>query len=593
MISALLFLAASLALGIIAARKISADNQLVYALPLSVLLGTWTVFVLSLTVGFNQNSVTASSLILAVAAFVLHTLWKKQKTALLSNEITPLFLASLFFFTVFAWVVFHYDANGNVAGIRTDFGFHHTIIASLANGNFPPQNPFFAGHSLVYYYFTHLYSATLVVGGMPLQEASWLPLIIINASVACLFFLLARKWFPSSRALSYLALFLFLFNGSLAFVPWAEKNHLTLENIAQVFPNPKFYSGALREAFPFENILTTQLLLSFAIPMAFAIMLMVLLSLENKKTVAILVGLLPMFHFFAFVVLSLFLLTYVLLFERKREWLGAFAIAGALSIPQLLFFTQKSADAASAVQMRLGWTAAQQNIQSIVGFWLANLGPYLILGTLGWFLIKNKQVRNIAIATLPAFFIANLFIFTPYAWDNFKLFFLFFIVLAILAAFALEKTKALPFGGVVFPVLLVLMTLSGVLSVWTIAAHTNDVVYPKADVEMCEWAHANIPKNSLFLNDGSQSCLFSTEGQRVFMGFEEWVANHGYSYGEQLKENDATLAGDCELIRKNAIDYVFIGGSAGRNTAASATFLAEKTTLVFENNASRIYKPNC
>ncbi|MFH0923010.1 MAG: DUF2298 domain-containing protein [Candidatus Micrarchaeota archaeon] len=588
MITASLFLAASIALGAVAARKIGDENQLVYAIPLSVLFGTWTVFILSLAIGFSETSILASALVLASAAFILNKLWKNTKTNLISQEIAPLFIAALFFFTVFAWVLFHYDAAGNVAGIRTDFGFHHAIISSLANGNFPPENPQFAGHALVYYYFTHLYSASLAVGGMPLQEATWIPQILVNAAVVCLLFLLAKKWMPSSKALPYLAVFLFLFNGSFAFVPWAEKNGLTLENISQILPNPKFYP-AFREAFPFENMLTTQMLLSFAIPMAFAIMLICLLSLENKKILAILIGLLPMFHFFAFILLALFLATYVFLFDRKKDWLKPFGIIALLALPQLLFYSQSSA--ANAIRLRLGWTAASQTLPSIAWFWLGNLGIYLILGCLGWFLIKNKQLRNIAIAALPAVILANVFIFTPYSWDNIKLFFLFFIVLSILAAVALEKIRGISFiGPLLFFVLLVLMTLSGVLSAWTISSHANDVIYPKEDVAMCE--QANI-RNALFLNDGSQSCLFGLEGNRVFMGFEEWIQYHGYNYSEQMKENNAMLAGDCNLIRKNRIEYVFIGGSAGRNTEANEEFLATKTTLVFDGNAGRIYKTNC
>ena len=601
MLLALFFLACLAFFGVILAKKFFEHDLLVYALPLGVLFATWLVFLISLAVGFTQASVATTAVILATTGFSLQKHWRLRvsKASLLSRELIPLFVTAIAFFTAMNYLMFHYDEQGNLAGIRIDFGFHHAIISSLANGNFPPEHPLYAGHPLVYYYFTHLFSAALMLSGFNLQAASYTPSILLNTTIACLIFLIVKTLFGENKAkkqagrtarsvvmrvwlhlktnsLAYLAIVLFLFNGTFAFVPYFQQNHVTLADLPTILQKPEFYS-TYRSFFPFENILNSFFLISKVYSLSFATLLIFLLVTFKKRYLlfGLLLGVLPLFSFFGFVLAFLFLVTYVFLFDRKKHWVLPILVALVLSLPQLFFFLQQRSELTNFVYFRLGWMSPSQDFVSILLFWFANLGLYLALAALGFYWIKSRISRALFVSSIPPFVLGNLFIFFPYEWDNFKLFVFFFFFLALFSAFALkklfEKNILLKIVVVLF---FVLMTLTGFLTLQTIITHSSDVIYSAEDVKACDYIEKNTPKNSVFLTDGQHSCLFATAGRRVFLGYTEWLKNHGYDYSEQLQENNKMLAGNCKLIKNKNINYFYIGGYLGRNAAINETFFA-------------------
>ncbi len=601
MLLALFFLACLLFFGVVLARKFFEDNLLVYAIPLGVLFATWLVFLTSLAIEFTQASVATTAVILLAASFFLQKRWRQRlsKTSLLSRELIPLFLTSIAFFTAMNYLMFHYDADGNLAGIRVDFGFHHAIISSLANDNFPPENPLYAGHPLVYYYFTHLFSAALMKGGFNLQAASYAPSILLNAAIACLIFLIAKTLFSEKKAikqakkasasesvlarvwlhakrnsLAYLAIALFLFNGSFAFIPYFQQNHISLTDLPTILQKPEFFF-AYRSFFPFENVLSSFFLISKVYSLSISIILTSLLVILKRYHLlfGLLVGLLPMFSFFGFVLVFLFLVTYFILFDRKKYWVSPTLVTFVLALPQLFFFLQQRSELINFVYVRLGWMSLSQDFVSIVLFWLGNLGLYLVLAALGFYWIKSKIVRAFFVSSIPPFVLGNLFIIAPYEWDNFKLFMFFFFFLALFSAFALKKLfEKNILLKIVVVILFVLMTFTGFLTLQTIISHSSDVIYSTEDVKACDYIEKNTPKNAVFLTDGQHTCLFATAGRKVFVGYTEWLKNHGYDYSKQLQENNKMLAGDCNLIKNKNINYFYNGGYLGRNAVINETF---------------------
>ncbi len=605
MLLALFFIACLLFFGIVLARKFFEDNLLVYAIPLGVLFATWLVFLTSLAIGFTEASVAAATVILLAASFFLQKRWRLRlsKTSLLSRELIPLFLISIAFFTAVNYLMFHYDAEGNLAGIRIDFGFHHAIISSLANGNFPPENPFYAGHPLIYYYFTHLFSAALMNGGFNLQAASYAPSILLNAAIACLIFLvaktlfgeknkakkqakktsasesaLARVWLHAKRnSLAYLAIALFLFNGSFAFIPYFQQNQIALTDLPTILQKPEFYYGTYYlVGFTFQTLLSSIFLLQPAFLLSFPLFFLSLLTIVknlSKLFIGLLVGLLPMFSFFGFVLAFLFLVTYFILFDRKKHWVLPILVVLALALPQLFFFLQQRSELINFVYVRLGWMSPTQDFVFIVLFWLGNLGLYLVLAALGFYWIKSKTARAFFVSSIPPFVLGNLFIVAPYDWDNFKLFVFFFFFLALFSAFALKKLfEKNILLKIVVVILFVLMTFTGFLTLQTIISHSTDVIYSAEDVAACGYIEKNTPKNAVFLTDGQHTCLFATAGRKVFVGYTEWLKNHGYDYSKQLQENNKMLAGDCSLIKNKNISYFYNGGYLGRNAIINETF---------------------
>jgi len=309
---------------------------------------------------------------------------------------------------------------------------------------------------------------------------------------------------------------------------------------------------------------------------------------NNKRDGGVLIVFLPLFNLFAYV-MGLFLLAAYALRDRKKQSYLILLLAILIALPQALVYLQSRE--IPSITFKLGWLAPSQDLISILAFWFQNLGIYLILGAIGYY-FASKELRFLFLATTPLFILGNLFIFTPFAWDNIKLFLFFFIVLAILAALALNKIMQRA-GAVVAISLVFFMTLTGILSVWTVATSSNITIYDSFDMKACEWAKENTPPNALFLTDGQHTCMFGVVGKRVFLGDLEWITTHGLNYTKQLEENNKMLAGDCELIKKNKIDYIYLGGYGSRRSFVNETFLNEKAVIVFSQNNRIIYKTNC
>ncbi|MFA4945968.1 MAG: DUF2298 domain-containing protein [Candidatus Micrarchaeia archaeon] len=560
MLLALLLLASSLALGLAAAARVTEKNQLAYALPIALAAGAWIVNLATLALGFNETALYAAVAAQTILAAVLYrkTIFKHDKAVLCLLAVGLLAFAGL------ENARMHYDAAGNLAGVPIDLGFHTAIITTLANGNQPPVNPFYDGHPLNYYYFTHSYSAALLVGGLNLETAAALPPVLAGAAFLALVYEFCRKRFPkrapaSLAGFAVLACILILFNGTMAF-----------ENL-----NYPFFHNQLRDSgFPFENILIDFFIINFSAVLALTLAIIILKLILEKKTEAVwLTSLLPMINLPTFLILLIPNLLEKINIKKIMLPIG-------LAIVQVAVLLIQNAENFTP-HLRLGWLSTEQNFASIAAFWLNNLGPYLVLSFIGLYWLKNKDANRMWLALLPPVILANIFIFTPYAWDNFKFFLIFFIYTAILSAYAITEMwrRGAPWR-ILAGALFVVMTLTGFLSVATLLENSNTAIYTAADLRACEWIQENTPKDAVFLIDNEMhSCLPGIAGRRVYLGFGEWLTNHGIDYSQQLVENERMLAGDCVLIKEKNVRYAYFTANV-------------KPTEELEAESTRIYEDN-
>ncbi|HLC38076.1 MAG TPA: DUF2298 domain-containing protein, partial [Candidatus Norongarragalinales archaeon] len=535
MLLGILFLFATAFVGFVFSKKLSPENHFAFASPLGILVSTWVVFVISLAIGFTPYSVALSSVIVIAAAWFFH---KKigVKKHFLEKNLLPLAILALVFFAGMNYLMFHYE-DGEVRGIRTDFGFHKSIIASLANGNFPPENPLFAGIPLTYYYFLHLFSASLMVGGFSLQFAYILPNVLLNASLVLLLFILFRKMFPEitkkHRWLPYVAIALFLFNGNFAFIPYLQQNPITADNFTDFLKNPNFLYVRYYPDYAFETIVTSTLLFQPTMAFGLALLAVILIGFwEGQFNRALLLPFLIPFNLFAFILGITFFIG-LLAFDKRwknKELQKTLGITLALSAIVLFGtgFLAKT-NALSFVRFKLGWMSPAQDLISIVLFWAKNLGIYLVLGAIGYKLAKPK-VKQFFLASTPLFILGNLFIFTPYEWDGMKLFLLFFWLLVVVGSSAISYFSKYTNTTVL---LIALLMVSGVLHGITIAKSIS-AVYESKDLAVCTWMKNPIQNDFTTLTDGQHTCLFGINGQPVFLGDLEWIKNHGIPYEKQL-----------------------------------------------------------
>ncbi|MEM4255591.1 MAG: hypothetical protein QXR53_04685 [Candidatus Norongarragalinales archaeon] len=583
MILAIVFLASSLLLALCSARKFDSQNHLAYALPLSIAFSSFALFLSSTFLGFGQASILVSVALMLACCIPFR---KEIKPGLLQKNLVAIAVLSLLFFVWTNHLMFHYDSLGGVEGFPTDFGFHKSIIASIANGNFPPQHPLLSGQPLSYYYFQHLYSAGLVAGGMDLPTASAIPNTFANAAVVLLLFILAGRIMPGkakglARYFPHAVVILVLLNGNLSFFNFIQKNGLNFDAITQFSE----FTDLKLTAYPVLNLLSAHLLVTtYAVGLAILLIAAIkILDKEFGKTIVI--GLLPLLSLPAFIAGILMLAFYTLQEEKARK---PFAIALAISLPQLAFYALTHG--APAAYLKLGWLSPAQDPVSIAIFWLQNLGLYAILGIAGYTIAKN-DVKKLLQSTLAPFIAGNIFIFTPFAWDTGKLFLFFFAMLAVLSATALarvaEKHRFLALA------LLASMILTGLFSIATVIANSSTSIYDSFDMQACKWVEQNTPPNALFLTDGQHTCVFAIAGRKVFLGDVEWMETHGLDYAKQLQENNAMLAGDCKLIRNKGVGYVYLDGYGGRHAPVNETFLRNNAVIAFQQNNRVVYKVNC
>ena len=563
-------------------------NNLVWAVLAGSALGAAAVLILSILMGLNGWAVALAG-ILAVIFFAFTHRRIPVRVSLEKPALVLLLLAAVFFSLV-AVSVFRIEDVPR--GVRIDFGFHQSIVTSMANGNVPPQHPLLSGEPLRYYFLPHLVSAALMAGGLDVQWATWIPFVVWNAALCVGIFLLARRLLGSS-AVAALAVVLFLFNGSFAWIPYLQ-THDVIGQWDAFVQNPGFLSDYRQAGFPFENNLVAQNVFTRSFPLGFGLLLLLVFGLLEKwdlKKMGVLAGLLPLIHLPSFGLWALFAAAYALAFDRRKEWWMHGAVAGVLAVPALALLL--GAPVASTMQPHWGWMAPDASPFGWLVFWLGNIGLYAMLAAWAAWQKPKSELTKMTVAAFPAFVIGNAVLLAPNPWDNIKLFVLFFLLLAMGAADALAKLwkdgvalKTVALG------LVALMTLTGVLHAASVWAHRGDVMYPANDWAACRWLDGNVPKDAVLLTDGTHTCASVLAGRRVVVGPDEWLDNHGLDYRQQLQDNNAMLAGDCALLERYDVSYFYDGGYLGRGAPINRTFWnsQEKT---YDQQGVTIYTAAC
>jgi len=606
MLLSLLVLAVTLYSGLAFGRRFFAEHQLAFAVPTGIAFSTWSTAIVSYAIGFSEISILLGQVLLFAVVLALDGKPRLEMSArkLVGSRGTALLaLVALASFGFFNYSIFHFDSEGGVRGIPSDLGFHLAQATTIAKGgDFPPHYPVLGNEPLSYYYFVNLYTASLIKGGLPLEPSVWLPLSFLGASLVVLLYLLGVFAFKS-RLAAVLGVLLVLFNGSFAFLPYFEQNKIdTVQELISALPNPVFLIGGyLETGYPMTNFLVAFVLLQRAVVAGLPILLAALLLMfQNKQptrkhylALGLLLGLLPLFHIFLFLLGFGALLLYALIYERKKEWAEGLGLAFVLALPQLVYYLSKVSGGASMLSLNLGWMSLDSSPWGIAIFWLANLGPHIVLAAIGWKL-ANKTFRRIYLCSLPAFVAINLVGFTPWPWDNVKLLLVLLPLTGLLAGGGLARLLRGAWHWKAIGVALAFLALfTGVLSLLTLLNAANTPVYSPVSLEGCAWVEQHTDPAKLFLTNGGHSCLFATAGRRIFLGDEEWVRNHGFPFDKLLEENNRMLQGNCTLLQKNNIGYYFEGDILGRQAQVNRTFLETSGTKLFENREVTVYEIKC
>ncbi|VVB67128.1 Uncharacterised protein [Candidatus Norongarragalina meridionalis] len=594
MFLALLFLASAVILGVSLSNIFFAENKLFYGIVLGVFFSSWVSFVLAFILGVSALNVICSSLILLFVAFLLFHNRSFNYHSLFSFKPWLIFVVFLFFTTINLLFTFQNSPSG-ILTILPDTDFHYSVTASFALGtNFPPVYPFLSAEPLTYYFLFDFFSAILAVGGLDLLSAFITYNVLIQTSLVFLLFSLSKKVVGDS-AWAKLSLFLILFAGSLYF----------FEALGPFGPPEQvFYSISTTQRwdslgyafFPNAHQLYSR---SFLMGIAISLICFEWLFEGRKPNLflASLIGLLPLFHasfvplvvsFFAFGAVS------VLKKEQIEPWAKSMFAVAFLSLPQIIYLTTNKS---IPLAFHFGWTNSDAGILPGLFNVVKNFAGPLFLFFVGVFAVGSGRRRNLLFCFSLPFLLGILFEFSPWSFDNIKMFAFWALVSAIFGVLWFrrmwEKNSIWSKALLIF--LLFAITISGFFTTLGFLLIPSPSLISKTELPVCDFIKTELPPNAIILTSGEKSCAYITTGRKVFFAENSILFTHAVNnLSKRLEENIEMLGGNCYLLKKYGIDYYYAGGYSPINELKSTEKkILEKSVLIFQNQGNKLYKINC
>lgn len=545
---------------------------------LSILLSTWTVYLLSLFLGFSQKTILLSFLLFLPLSFFCRkpTLPKEHWPALLS----AFFVLVIFFLALYPAIFSFYRNYFVLAGPNwQDTAMHLGIIQSISRGNFPPQAPYFSGHPLTYYYFSDFHSAILA----RLKKSFFPQILILTNPVFSFLFFLSLYAFSFSltrqRNISLLSAFLGTFNGSFIFLRFFQDiltlPHKNLSSFLKLL-TLRGYTMEYRKFFqivPMADYFLQNRPMMVGLPAFTLSLLFIHKGLAERHLLSLflaslITATLIKFQFFAFISsLLAFLVIFFLKKEKSGKFIGIFLPLPAISF---ILFSPKT------INSRGFWEILKTNISFgpwnptrplfwYPLFYLGNLGFPFLLTLLTSFrrppFLKKEDHRTLLILAGLLFAIPNLVRLTIYPEDMFKFFYFLTVPCSLISACFLRKVKK--------RLLLLFLLLSSLTSLLTLFLSflNKNRGYFQEDLQVGLWIRKNIPTQSVFITSPSVHCPVTQIGGRLrVLSYINWPYSHGFNRGEdnvfnRLKDIREIYQGKRvkEKMKKYNAQYIFYG----------------------------------
>lgn len=614
-------------------------RTLSFSIVIGIFFSTWIVFLISfLFSSLSFLTITLSIIILGVLDFILISKFsnkriKKPKLSI-KNWRKTIWDNGHYFVYFFILIIYllhfivglridEYENIRCIDGFCSDAGFHMAIETSfLYRDNFPPKNPLYANTDLTYPFLNDFFSAVLAKGGFPLVFSIVIPDILLVFSLITLTFFFLQDITKNKFVTSLTLLIFFLcgigFINILTVLAGGSFNDTKLELNKLDFNS--LNSVASYGYFNFAEILTNIFIPQRSYLIGFALAIIILLFFyknflkTNKKELlfcGIIAGLMPLFHAHSFIVISL-LASFIFLYKRKLEWLYFFIPLVLLSLPQVYWImkTPKVHYFFGFIYNESFWVSDKPMIMLFnhLIFWVRVIGFPIIFGTMGFFL-ADKKIRIFFIPFFILFLVANVMRLQPSFGDNNKITLYFLLFMSIFSSYFLERIFKIKYiGKILVSIIIFLIAFQFIFysyqNLVRIQFYNYDgnlynneypILYNKVDLDTADWIVHNTDPNSIFLTSNDYAILTSLTGRTVVKGV--YASNLGILINDP--ENDIRniySTGNCELIKKYGIDYIFIGRQEARIAKFNFTD-SNNFTKVYENHERganiQIFRPQC
>jgi hypothetical protein len=307
-------------------------------------------------------------------------------------------------------------------------------------------------------------------------------------------------------------------------------------------------------------------------------------------------GLLPFAHQGTLLALAL-TTPFLFLLAPSRRWILFFGVWVALALPQLAPMLRDGPGALSATRVHVGWIAAPDQW---TWFWLKNLGLFLPLAIVGllWRGALAPPARRFLLGLMPAFVVANLFVFQPWDWDNTKLLTFWFLATCILAAAvitALWRTLRAPIMRAALGIVVASLMLSGVLvNVNQALGHDRYVLLTREEMDLAREIRERTPPHALIATGMRHNHPVTVlTGRRVLIGYTGWLWSHGLKYAQQESDLRSILAFSPDarrLMSHYGVDYVVIGPEEREQLGAREDDFAARYPCVIRTARYRVFE---
>jgi hypothetical protein len=523
-------------------------------------------------------------------------------------------LASIFLWSLFDRAMFE-ESGVIYTGVLNNFGdlpFHVSIITRFVyGGNFPPEDPTFAGAPFTYPFLSDLIAASLMVAGASLSRALFLENFVLAVALVGLLHRLALK-LTGDRVAAIITPLLVLLSGGLGWVLLlhdARETELGLIPLLRQLPHD--YTIIPGTAWRWGNALTTLLVpqrgMLLGLPLAVIVITEWWQALSETESEAaarrrmaaagVVAGLLPLAHAHSFAVVMGAGLCLALLFRRWRAWVIFFTVAILIALPQIWWVTQNSpVSARTFFGWHFGWDRGGGNF---FWFWFKNTGLLipLIGAALLWRGKKRLVTRRLLLFYLPfalCFALANLVKLAPWVWDNIKVLFYWYVVSTPIVALLLARLwRGSPPRRKLAVALIASLTLAGGLDVLRVITRASEyVIFDEASTAFASFIMKETAARSLILHAPTYNHPVFLTGRRSLMGYPGHIWTHGIDYAPRQAEIARIYAGEPDaeaLMARYGISYAVVGPLERMMMPINDSFF-ESYTKVGQSGEYRLYK---
>lgn len=501
-----------------------------------------------------------------------------------------------------------------------DLCMHLSFITSMRNMEFPPTYNLLYGTALNYPYLTDSLSTTMMLLGMDLRMAVIFPGTLLMALTYAGYMLLARQMLGNRRLAIVAAALLFFFNGGLGFLyDFDLAGRDGFAKIREIFTG--YYKTPANQPdlnLRFSNVIADLMIPQRALLGGWAMgipALMLLISAMRERSMrqtillALWAGCLPLVHTHTFLALGLFSGGYVVgrLIVDGENRRGTLARAGVylgivlvLALPQVLGSAVRQTVEGGSLRFQFNWvnnSGGRGMIDGYFWFWIKNAGLPFLLMLLALPEARRRGTLDVVLGMTAIFAVAEMILFQPNEYDNNKLFYIWYMFVAILAAdygsILMRRLAGLRGRILLCALFMAGSMLSGGLSI------AREVVsgyqlFSKTAIEAGAWIDEHTDRDAIFMT-GQQHInpVCSLAGRQIVCGSDLYVFFHGLDYREyadNCRRFYESPEANAAVLDQYGVDYIYVSDYERAEFEVDMEYIDEHYALVYQNPDVRIYE---